>query len=107
MANIDSNSVHIKLSAFEAIDGKREILESELILLNLIQNFRQFNEYRKQETTEKAKAVRIMHEIAEDVDNLIELLPKKDEQNTGSVTKKETKEKHIIKKGKKKSPEIK
>ena len=80
MANIDSDAVHLKFSAIESIDGKREVLESQINILNLLENFKKFKDYRKQEAIEKGKAAKLMNEIFKDIDTTLELLPKKEEQ---------------------------
>jgi hypothetical protein len=87
MVNIDSGAVHLKMSAIESIEGKRAILESEINALNLLENFKRFKEHRKQESIERGKAVRLMNEIAKDIDNTLELLPKKEEPERETAKK--------------------
>jgi len=87
MAEIDHNSVHLKISSLEAMQSKGKILEAEVNMLHLLENLQKFKELRRKESVEKGKAVKIMHEINKDIEDILEMIPKREESARDSGAK--------------------
>lgn len=75
MKDIETQSVHVQITPSEALDSKKNFLESELHLLNILRAMISTKELRKTEFKLKTEARTKMKELAREIDKLLATLP--------------------------------
>ncbi|MBT4375910.1 hypothetical protein HOD29_00860 [archaeon] len=90
----EKSLIHIKLQYEEAVETKKDILSSEINLLNLIKIIRKYKDLRKKELENKIKIQRKVKQLKANINKLQKTLPKlkipniikKEERATKEVT---------------------
>lgn len=67
--------IHIKLEYLEAVKGKRDLLDSQLNLLNLMKILRNYNEFRQKELEKKQQIFKITKEVRINLSKLQKIMP--------------------------------
>lgn len=75
MKDVETQSVHIQITPSEAVDSKRNLLETELHLLNILRAMISIKELRNNEFRLKTEARTKMRELARDIDKVLANLP--------------------------------
>lgn len=75
MKDVETQSVHVQIIPSEAVDSKRNLLETELHLLNILKAMIAIKELRKTEFRLKTEARTKMRELARDIDKILATLP--------------------------------
>jgi len=75
MAKVESKKVYVKIEPSEAIEAKRNLLESMVHLINMLVASKKFKRLRKDELTAVRQGKTEAPEIIEDIEKLQEKLP--------------------------------
>jgi len=68
--------IHIKLEHNEALESKKDILNSEIGLLNIVKSIKRFQDLRSEELKTKIKANKKLKELKTNIGKLQQTLPK-------------------------------
>lgn len=69
------NVIHLKLEYCEAIENRKEVLSSEINILQLIQKIKRYHEIRKKELEKKVEIQKKLKTINVNLGKLTKLLP--------------------------------
>lgn len=74
--NTNENLVYVKFDYSEAVQAKKDLLNSELNLLQLLKNIRKYHILRSEENKKKAKLYRKLKEVDFEITKMERILPK-------------------------------
>ncbi len=86
---------YIRFEYEEALSGKKEVLASQISLLQLIKKTKNYRKLRKQELILKTKLKRELNRLNTEIKNLREIFPEEAEKVKNKVRKKRVEERRI------------
>lgn len=88
MKDIETQSVHVQITPSEALDSKKNFLEIELHLLNILKAMIAKKELRKDEFKLKTEARTKMRELTKEINKVLAILPVSEEMAGKALGKK-------------------
>lgn len=70
------NPIYVKFELQEALNSKKDLISSEIILLKISQAMSNYNLYRQKELSNKLKILKKIQELKEDIDTIQKNMPK-------------------------------
>ena len=100
----EENPIHVKLASSEAIEGKKDLLNSEMSILKIYENISNYRKLRVDEINKKRLILKKFYEIKKNLTRIQNLFPT---LRIPEILKKEINESSIEEKASIKVPKIK
>jgi hypothetical protein len=98
----NKNNLHVRLDYSESLEGKKQLLSSEMNILRLLKSIKNYIKFRRRELILKTRIRKELSSLRININNLLQQFPKKigDEEirikkRTGRKTKTEQEKKHM------------
>ncbi len=98
----NKNNLHVRLDFEESLQGKRQVLSSQMNSLRLLKSMKKYKKLRRRELILKGKLKQGLKSLKVDINKILEQFPKKVgeekikiKKKTGRKTKTEQEKKHM------------